>query len=76
MKKANKMLICCMFLGISALIGCQVTTGEPKAAFKHIDLPEEAKLISNDQNNPDKMVAWVSNDTLHLGFAPHNIHQK
>lgn len=76
MKKANKIVLGCIFLGVSALIGCQVATNQPKASYTYIDLPEEISLVSKDSKYPDKMVAWVSGDTLHIGFAPHNIHQK
>jgi len=45
---------------------------KPKKVYKFekkrlfVDLPEEK--ISNDENNPDTVVMFVRNDTLHVGY--------
>jgi hypothetical protein len=45
---------------------------ENKDTIRHYDYPEEIGLVSSDLNRPDTLIAYRSNDTLHLGFAPHH----
>ena len=61
-----------LFVSILMLSSCEhVFTyfSEVENKTYYLDFPEEIELISEDKNNPDSIVCYVSNDSLIFRFV-------
>lgn len=72
MNNAHRILAFTICLGVSSLVAFKMRLSENKTTYRVVDMPEEINLVSRDSGRPSKMIAWISNDTLHVGFAPHH----